>query len=537
MKAPAWTDRRIALGLALLMGAFYLLTSGAERPWGDGDYQYQHARNVWVEHRLDLGDQPRRWLFEGPDQRFYVTFSLGIALSYGPSVAFVEWLAPNHHPGLLWAVGHRFASTLYGALVAALMFLLARRLAVSRRRAVAVTLVACVATQLWVYVHSDFSEAYQTFALLLAVYVTVVAMDRPSAPWGAALGLAWGHLAVAKVVYLALLPIAFVAVLVPLWRAHGRRALRTAVPGVVAFLPGIAVMLAYNHLRTWHWLGTGRQFDHFAGPMDGSWWVGLHGLLLSSGKSIFVFSPILVAAMLGVPAFLRARPREARFVLLSASVLLLVYAQYVFWHGAWSFGPRFATCLMPLLVLPLAWLRLPAERAPRRWAAAALGGLLFVSMGVQALGNTYYEGHNIHVQNRARRALLGKTKRDSCGWCHENQYLSHFVPHFSPIATHAWLLAGALRGLDDDAMRESAPWARFFPPKLRAKVEIRRPPVDYWLLRWVGQLRGTGGRPADRVGALGWVLLFGSLLVGALGGLLVLGGLRRSEGASASAGG
>ena len=63
VRIPAWTDRRIALGLALLMGAFYLLTSGAERPWGDGDYQYQHARNVWVEHRLDLGDQPRRWLF------------------------------------------------------------------------------------------------------------------------------------------------------------------------------------------------------------------------------------------------------------------------------------------------------------------------------------------------------------------------------------------------------------------------------------------------------------------------------------------
>ncbi len=523
------TDRRVALGLALFMGAFYLLTTGAERPWGDGDYQYQHAHNVWVEHRLDLGDRERRWLFQGPDGRYYVTFALGIALSYGPSVAFIETLAPGKKPALLWSMGHRVASTIYGALAVMLLFLLARRLAVSRRRALGVALVAGVATQLWAYVHSDFSEAYQTFALTLAVYFTVVAMERPSVLRGVLLGLVWGHLALAKVVYLAILPVGFFAVLLPLWRAHGKAALRTVVPGVLAFLPGVAVMLGYNHVRTGQLLGTGRQFDHFQGAMDGSFLVGLHGLLLSSGKSVFLFSPILIAAMVGIPAFLRARPREARFVLATAVVMLLVYAKYIFWHGAWSFGPRFLTCLMPLLVLPLAFLRLPEAPRPRLLAGLALAGLLVASVGVQVLANSFYEGHHIHAQNRARRALLGRFPRDRCGWCHENQYPSHFVPHFSPIAVHWWLAKSRLTDADEATQRETAPWARFYPPKLRQKVEVTQPPFDWWLGRWIGQLRRDDTKPDQVVGAVGWVIVLGALAALLLGGWLTRPAWRDDE--------
>jgi hypothetical protein len=479
-------DRRIAIGLLLAFAGFYLITTGAERPWGDGNVQYKLAKQVWTKGRVDIEGPKKRYLFTGPDGRGYSTFSLGIALSMGPSVLAVETFAANRRPIERWAVAHRAANTIYGALAVMLFFLLARRLSITRGRALFGAVALGVGTQLWVYSHSDFSESYQTLSLLLAVYATVRARDGGRWAW-VVLGLVWGQLFLAKVVYYALVPAAF-GYLAWYHREHRARFARLVGLALLAASPFIAAALWYNFVRSGSLLGTGRRMDHFAGPMAGDWLVGLHGLIFSSGKGLFWFNPIVIGSLFGLGAFVRRRGPEAWLVLAVIVTLIAVYAKYVFWHGAWSFGPRFLTCLTPLLVLPLLDARFLDRGAHWAWRGA-LAALFVTSVGVQTLGCAIYEGHHIHVNNAARRALLGKSARDHCGWCHENHYLTHFVPQFNAISVHWWLVKKQLLRWDAPTARRAAPWATYFPDELNAKVGLKERAIDFWIRRPVARSR------------------------------------------------
>ncbi len=469
-------DRRWALALCFATFGFYGLTTGAERPWGDGAVQARQGTRLWTAGRLDLPAEGARYAFRGADGQPYGPFSLGVTLSMGPAVLATALMAPQRNAPALWAAAHRVGNSLWGALAIAAFFALARTLGVPRRRALVGSAVLAVATQLWVYAHSDFSESYQTLALLLAVLAAVRAVRGRARHRFMWLGLAWGHLMLAKMVYFALIPLGLAYVARGL-REHPRR--RRALALAVAIATPFAVAtLSYNALRTGHWLGTGRQLDHFAGPLSGSLWVGLYGLLLSSGKGLLFFDPALLLSGLGLRRFSRTARAEAWLIGGVVLTLLLIYARYVFWHGAWSYGPRFLTCLIPLIWLPVLW-------APpmRGWARPAALSLVLASTGVQLLGCALYAGHHIHANNRLRRALWGKGPNDACGWCHQNHYLAHFVPQASPIATHAWLLKHRLRPSTDAEMRADAPWAYALPPAVVQAVEIERPYTDFFVRR------------------------------------------------------
>jgi hypothetical protein len=105
---------------------------------------------------------------------------------------------------------------------------------------------------------------------------------------------------------------------------------------------------------------------------------GLDGLLLSPGKSLFVYNPFLLLAIPGAVALWRRdRAATALLVVLMAARVLL-YARWSDWAGGVSWGPRF---LMPA-VGPLALLAVygvsrilrlrPALRVPGVVAVAAL---------------------------------------------------------------------------------------------------------------------------------------------------------------------
>jgi hypothetical protein len=471
-------DRRVALWLFVAALGFFALTTGAERPWGDGDTQFRLAERLYTQARVDLPGATGRYLFRGPDGWHYSTFDLGIALSLGPSVAAVTLLAPDRRDELTWAFAHRASNTLWAAVAVVLVFLVARALSFERRPAVVAAAVAAVATQLWPYAHSDFSEVYQTCAVLAVVLGTLRFAEAPTRARAVVLGCVCGHAVLAKVTHWALAPV----VLGFLWSQVHLRA--PAVRGryleaALAFLPFAAVTLGYNVLRTGTLLGTGRQMDHFETPMNGSLLVGLYGLLFSAGKGVFLFNPILIGSALSLPAFLRARGARGVFVLACGAVLTLVYARYVFWHGAWSWGPRFLTAVVPLFVLPL----LDWPRPLSRWSRGLGAAVLALSISVQVLGGAFYEGHHIHVNNAVRRVVLGKSAREGCGHCHENHWPTHFVPELSAIPVHLWLLRGALESPDDATYRAMAPWAYSVPDEVNAKIELKRPELDYLAFR------------------------------------------------------
>lgn len=503
------STRRIALGLGLLVFGLYLATSARTRPYGDGEHQALLARRILFEGRVDVPGKPGRFFFAGPDGRTYVPFSLGAALSHAPGVLLTRALATPENRELTAPVLHRVSTSLWGALTAIVFFLLLVELSASRRAAFGAALVLAFATQTWVYAHSHFSENYQAFSLCLAVYATIRAGRRPTAGRAALLGVAWGGLLLAKMVYLALAPLAL-AYLVARGRSDPRGLARVLGVGLAAFLPLAAVELGYNFVRTGHLLETGRRFDHFDSALDGSLLVGLHGLLFSSGKGIFWFNPVLALAPFGAAAaYRRARP-EALFIGGVIAAMIGLHAVYNFWHGAWSWGPRFLTAVVPLMLVPVAFVPWGSLRRPAKVAAALV---LAVGVWVQVLGNSFYHAHSVHLNNRARTALLGKSAREGCGWCHENLYPVHFVPHFAPIRVHAWWLETVVTGREVEEAKQTAPWAPYFPEKLNARVPVYVPPVDYWFLTWIAGY--------ERFAAWGWTYLLVAMAIALAGAALL----------------
>jgi len=132
-------------------------------------------------------------------------------------------------------------------------------------------------------------------------------------------------------------------------------------------------------------LDSGRRFakgEAFSTPL----WVGLYGLLLSPYKSIFLYSPILLASLASFPLFFRRHRREGWLIGLIVIAHLLLFATWYMWWGGFAWGPRFLVPLTPLLAVTLAPLVEAVLTRGSLPAKLALAALALLSTAVQVLG-------------------------------------------------------------------------------------------------------------------------------------------------------
>ena len=145
---------------------------------------------------------------------------------------------------------------------------------------------------------------------------------------------------------------------------------------VAAVLPAIVVILAHTWLRFHTLSEQGYPGEGFTGHIA----QGLYGLLLSPGKSIFLYAPLMLALPLAAPPFARRFPPEAYLVAALSAIILLESAAWWMWWGGWGWGPRFLVPLMPFWVLALGTL------TTRRRGAALIALLLPLALAVNLPG-------------------------------------------------------------------------------------------------------------------------------------------------------
>jgi hypothetical protein len=117
-------------------------------------------------------------------------------------------------------------------------------------------------------------------------------------------------------------------------------------------------------------------------------WSGVPGLLISPTRGLLVFSPFLLFLPFGLIQRLRSPGSKGLAVALSFAVAaqLLLYSQ-VDWRAGLSWGPRWLTDLLPILV----WMLAPAPLLCQRLRARSLLILAMVaSVGVQVIGAFWY---------------------------------------------------------------------------------------------------------------------------------------------------
>lgn len=269
------------------------------------------------------------------------------------------------------AFAGKLASAAFAALAAAVFFLaLVRRHPLADARWAAVALA--LGTSLWSTSQALWQHPAAVLWLCVALLFLVRAEENDA--WAARAGLPLALLVAAR---------------------HADVAIALALATGVALrwprrLPAFAFWGApvAGLLGLYQWLALGAPWRHgFSGSLgrfSEPWGVGQLGLLVSPGKGLLVFTPVVLVGLVGL---VRAWRRE-RF--LPATLGLAFVAHLVFtgrwreWHGGEGFGPRLMTDAVPLLLF------FAPEGLAKLQAFGAL--LAAASIGVQALGAFAYDG-------------------------------------------------------------------------------------------------------------------------------------------------
>jgi hypothetical protein len=184
--------------------------------------------------------------------------------------------------------------------------------------------------------------------------------------------------------------------------------MRLSLIGIAVLAPFAGWQTYYNHLRTGHWLLSPVQTGQYAtnNALTGNLAVGVFGLLLSPGKSIFLYVPLALLSVVGFRRFRVRYPLEAFFVAVLSSLWLILHARLASWYGAGGWGPRHFVTIAPVLVLPMCesweWMRKSLWRRSLLICALVWGAILSAS---SIIGNWQFRWGLAETQGREQAMI------------------------------------------------------------------------------------------------------------------------------------
>jgi hypothetical protein len=318
---------RLSLRVFALFAAVYLCTWAGHYTTGDGAVKIAWAKAMLFGHSAETGST---------QNAVYSKYGIGHTLLAVPPLAAAYFIQKT--------TGVRCEATLYtlmfivnGALFLALVaFYLAH---FYPARAVWLTVwIVGLATIWWPYTKLDFSEP-----LVLTIAFLGFLIMRFSHP---AVGLA----VVAFTLAIRLDSVAIVGPMI-LWYLLANPRVRSLIRIAISLAPAVALVLLANYIRYHSVLDQGYTGERFSNPFL----LGLYGILLSSGKSIFLFSPPLLLGVLGWKRFAqRTEIRSDAWLFLGICIAQIVlFAKWWDWSSDDAWGVRFVLPGVILMCIPM----------------------------------------------------------------------------------------------------------------------------------------------------------------------------------------
>ncbi|MGC8878671.1 MAG: glycosyltransferase family 39 protein [Anaerolineae bacterium] len=318
----------------------------------------------------------------GLDDHLYSRKGIGMSLSLVPLV----WLGRNI-PGWGSATSALLFNSVVTAISAVFLFFIARELEYGEREALTAGLVFGLATLAWPYAKTCFSEPLASLCLLIAFWAVLHFSRSGSSAMAIIAGIALALAVATRYANVVMVPLFGAFLIYRAWQQIGLNRWgtptlwRTIGAFVLPLATGAVLLAIYNTSRYGNPLDTGYLAEE---RFDGDWLQGIVGLLVSPGRGLFLYAPILLLALPAAPAFYRRFRSTAVFAYAIVLGHVLLYSKWFMWHGGYAWGPRFMVPAVPFLVLGI----LPAiEWAQRsvRWQGVLIA-LVILSGLVQVLG-------------------------------------------------------------------------------------------------------------------------------------------------------
>jgi hypothetical protein len=375
--SPLTAAQRALLGGAfLLLVSVYAATAGGHAYSVDEEITFQTTRSlVHLDPEVEVVDPNFPQLYHrGPDGGFVGIYGLGQPIAQIPLYVVGSAVAravPSAGRDVLVHTTTSLTNSVITAMTAVVVVLVARSWT-TFDRALGLGAVFALGTYAWPHAKTSFAEPGTALCVLLAV-AGAIAWYRGGGPrtlvGAGAAAVCAVVFRVSAVIFLPVL-VAFVAPVA--WRRGGARALGVAAGWFLAggLVPG-AFLLATNAWR-------------FDGPFDTGYPTfsqdfpvvrGVAYQLISPGKSVFLYAPVLVVAVVGAGVAQRRAPGRGWERGLMATVVvanLVFFGRVAFWAGDNAWGPRYVQIVLPLAVLLVA----PLLDDARWWRGVKVAGVV-----------------------------------------------------------------------------------------------------------------------------------------------------------------
>lgn len=357
------THRSLALWLFATFQFFYLLTSTGRVRTPD-EYNTLYTTESLLFHgttavpqavalnnfygRLDLHGQPRAAY--PPGQAFICMPWYAVGQYVLARLPGVPHNPPyNDDTDLIVAFASCLSSATFAALTVTFFFLILVGIGIPQRAALTATAMLGLATPIFAYSAWLFSEPLSAAIFIAAAWLLFARRGGISISLQAAAiaGLILGLSTLVRPTNVLAVAVFAAAVL-----ARDRKAgAKTAFVLCLSCAIGIAILFAHNALLFGSPFAFGyptvaegaKRLNSFDTPIL----KGLYGFLLSPGKSIFLFAPPAILALVGLCALYRRDRGLATLAILLPLADLFFFAKYSQWEGGYCVGPRY---LVPALV-------------------------------------------------------------------------------------------------------------------------------------------------------------------------------------------
>ena len=422
---------RLALRVFLLFSVIYLCTWAGHYTSGDGGHKLAWAKAMLFGQNSGVT----------PDQNgVYSKYGIGHSLLAMPPLEAAHLIQKT--------TGIRTEAALYTLIFvingAFFLALVAYYLAhfYPSRAVWGTTLILGLGTIWWPYTKLDFSEPLVLTAVFLGFVLirfgnpllglTIAALSmtiRPDAP-------------------IILAPLV-------LWYLLANRSMRAVLKVALAFAPSVVLVLFANYIRYHTLLDRGYSNEGFTNLFL----VGLYGVLLSSGKSMFLYSPPLLLGIWGWKRFARREETKTDAWLFLAICIaqVLFYAKYCYWTSDEAWGDRYVLPGVMLLCISMVGV---LHRKAVVIPVVAAG--LFVQLLVVSVGGLDYWKLVWPGPQRVGVYIGGTNRLDFADvW---------FNPNYSPIYAN-WILLRYLLHVPpedakfDDAIRVGSRLEDVVPPQ------------------------------------------------------------------------
>jgi hypothetical protein len=392
--------RRVPFGwfLVFLLSSLLLFSGGRLAP-RDEETTYRMTANLIERRQLTLTQQeftvepqayapflpqaaPRAqvttWIVPGPNGESYPLYTHAQPIFQIPLYLLGKLIGGGQIDltGVAWT---RFFVSLLNPIVMALtgwlIALFGSRWGFSARLSMGLGALYSFGTMAVVYTHTNFTDPLLALCFTLAAYAAYRANENQRGRWLFITGVALGLALYLRERALIWIPLYLAYVLI----TRRARSLRDWALLLIPLACGAAALAVWNSVRFGSPVVIGYASWVADTGFDAPLLIGLFGLLISPGKGVLLYNPIVWLGLIGLFAMLRRRRAEASFFLAFCALALFFYGRYNFWTGGWNWGPRYLLPLLPFLLLAAGdWV----HAHPTRLRRALLIGLSILTLGL-----------------------------------------------------------------------------------------------------------------------------------------------------------